>query len=202
MPETCRNVVGNGSVPPQRWNYSLVSYIRLRRQRKAGIPIATGTLSNKRRPSLLASLQIVRCKQAFLLLLFSGLQSAGYFILLAGLPQQLESTFHYNSIQVGLCYIPMGCGILISRQIAGRLLDRNFQRHAKKLGITIVKNRQTSTEGFPVERARMEVGLPMAYLGCITVIPYGWVMHMKHPPLPVALMMLFCNALSMSGSMQ
>ncbi|PMD30085.1 MFS general substrate transporter, partial [Hyaloscypha variabilis F] len=202
MPETCRNIVGNGGVPPQRWNYSLLSFLRLRRQRKKGIPVATSTLSNKRRPTLLASLQIVRCKQALLLLLFSGLQSAGYFILLAGLPQQLESTFHYNSIQVGLCYIPMGCGILVARQLAGRLIDRNFKRHAKKLGITIVKNRQTSTEGFPIERARLEIGLPMAYLGCITVVPYGWVMHMKHPPLPLALVMLFCNALSMSGSMQ
>jgi predicted MFS family arabinose efflux permease len=141
MPETCRNVVGNGSVPPQKWNYSLMSFLRLRRQRKAGIPIATGMLSNKRRPSLLASLQIVRYKQALLLLLFNSLQSAGYFILLASLPQQLESTFHYNSIQVGLYYIPIGCGILISRQIIGRLLDRNFRRHVKKLSITIVKNR-------------------------------------------------------------
>lgn len=202
MPETCRNIVGNGGVPPQRWNYSLISFLRLRRQRKARIPVATSTLSNKRRSTLLASLQIVRCKEALLLLLFSGLQSAGYFILLAGLPQQLESTFHYNSIQVGLCYIPMGMGILIARQIAGRLIDRNFRRHAKKLGIQIVKNRQTSTEGFPVERARLEVGLPFAYLGCVTVVPYGWVMHMKHPPLPVALVMLFCNALSMSSSMQ
>ncbi|KAE8446422.1 hypothetical protein EG329_012027 [Mollisiaceae sp. DMI_Dod_QoI] len=198
IPETCRNIVGNGGIPPQKWNRPLISL--LRKQKDA--PIATSTLSNKRRPSLIESLHIARSREAFCLILFSGLQSGGYFILLAGLPSQLETTFHFNSIQVGLCYIPMGAGILIARQIVGRLIDYNFHRHATKLGISIVKNRQTSTDNFPVERARLEVGLPLAYLGCVTVIPYGWVMHLQHPPLPLALFLLFCNALSMSGSMQ
>lgn len=199
IPETCRNIVGNGGVPPQKWNIPLISLLR---RREIDAPTAGITLSNKRRPSLIESLYIASSKEAFCLIFFSGLQSGGYFILLAGLPSQLESTFHYNSIQVGLCYIPMGAGILIARQIIGRLIDFNFKRHAKKLGIPIVKNRQTSTESFPVERARLEVGLPLAYLGCLTVIPYGWVMHMEHPPLPLALFLLFCNALSMSGCMQ
>ncbi|CZR52695.1 related to dityrosine transporter [Phialocephala subalpina] len=199
IPETCRNIVGNGGVPPQRWNVPLISFLR---RGKKEVPIVTKTLSNKRRPSLIESLHIARSREAFCLILYSGLQSAGYFILLAGLPSQLETTFHYNSIQVGLCYIPMGAGILIARQIVGRLIDFNFRRHAKKLGVQIVKNRQTSTENFPVERARLEVGLPLAYLGCVSVVPYGWVMRMQHPPLPLALFLLFCNALSMSGSMQ
>lgn len=199
IPETCRNIVGNGGVPPQKWNVPLISL--LRRKHKS-VPIVTSTLTNKRRPSLVESLYIVRSKEAFCLILFSGFQAGGYFILLAGLPTQLETTFHYNSIQVGLCYIPMGAGILIARQLVGRLIDVNFRRHARKLGIAIIKNRQTSTENFPVEKARLEVAFPLVYLGCATVIPYGWVMHMQHPPLALALFLLFCNALSLSGSMQ
>jgi multidrug resistance protein len=202
IPETCRNIVGNGSVPAQRWSITLISVLRGRNRSQGDVPNSTSTLTHKRGPSLVPSLYIITSKEAFVLLIFAGLQYAGFYILLAGLPSQLETTFHYNSIQVGLCYIPMGFGMVVSRQVVGRLIDRNFRRHAKKLSIPIVKNRQTSTENFPVERARLEVGLPMAYLGCLAVIPYGWVMHMKHPPLPLALFLLFCNALSISGSMQ
>lgn len=103
IPETCRNIVGNGGVPPQKWNIPLISLLR---RREIDAPTAGITLSNKRRPSLIESLYIASSKEAFCLIFFSGLQSGGYFILLAGLPSQLESTFHYNSIQVGLCTSP------------------------------------------------------------------------------------------------
>lgn len=202
VPETCRNIVGNGSVPPQRWNFSLVSYIRHRKQRKSGTPASTSTLSKKVRPSLISSVYIIFSKEAFLLLFYGGLLYAGFYILLTGLPSQLQSTFHYNSIQVGLCYIPMGVGAIVARQIAGPLIDRNFRRHAKKLNIEIRKDRQVNIDDFPAERARLEVGLPLAYLGCITIIPYGWVMNMEHPPLPAALVLLFLNTVSVSGSFQ
>lgn len=198
IPETCRNIVGNGAVKPQRWNKPLISFLR-KRDEDVNVPVE---VEKKRRTSLVESLYIACSKEAFCLILFSGFQAAGYFILLAGLPAQLESTFHYNSIQVGLCYIPMGAGILIARQIVGRLIDFNFRRHARKLGVEIVKNRQTSIEGFPVERARLEVAFPLVYLGCLSVVPYGWVMELRHPPLPLALFLLFGNALSLSGSMQ
>jgi MFS family permease len=32
LPETCRAVVGNGSIPPQKWNISLLSYLKQREQ--------------------------------------------------------------------------------------------------------------------------------------------------------------------------
>ena len=35
VPETGRNVVGNGSIPPQGWNMSVLDYLRFRKQAKA-----------------------------------------------------------------------------------------------------------------------------------------------------------------------
>jgi predicted MFS family arabinose efflux permease len=133
VPETCRNIVGNGAVPPQRWNKLIISLLCRKTRDVEGTATAASTLSNRRLPSLIASLHIIFTKEAFVLLVFSGLQFGGFYILLAGLPQLLETTFKYNSIQVGLCYIPMGAGIIVARQIAGLLIDVNFRRHAKKL---------------------------------------------------------------------
>ncbi|KAI9744930.1 MAG: hypothetical protein M1818_001856 [Claussenomyces sp. TS43310] len=202
IPETCRNVVGNGSVPPQRWNFSLISYLHRRRQLRAGIPLSRSTMSNKVRPSILSSIPIIFAKESFLLLFFGGLLAGGFYIVMAGLATQLQDTYHYNSIQVGLCYVPMGVGAIASRLLSGYLIDRNFRRHAARLGIEIKKGRQTSLDNFPAEQARLEIALPSVYLGCVTMIAYGWVMNMAHPPLPAALVLLFFLILLLASGMQ
>jgi predicted MFS family arabinose efflux permease len=202
IPETCRNIVGNGSVPPQKWNFSLIAYLQQHKRRKRNVLVASETVSNKRRTGLLASLPIIASRESFLLLIYGGIMYAGYYIILTGLPQQLESTFNYNSIQVGLCYIPMGFGAIVARQVTGRLVDWNFRRHGKRLGIVILKSQQTNIDNFPVERARLEIAFPLAYLSCVVIVPYGWIMNMHDPPLPAALVLLFFTTFSLSGSFQ
>lgn len=65
VPETCRNVVGNGSVSPQRWNYSLISYLHRRKQIKAGISMSTETISHKRCPGIFSALRVVCSLESF-----------------------------------------------------------------------------------------------------------------------------------------
>ncbi|KAI4127085.1 MAG: hypothetical protein LQ347_004745 [Umbilicaria vellea] len=202
IPETCRNIVGNGSVAPQNWNLPLVAYLRCQTGPKEDLSLALKTVQRKQRPGLLSSIPILFEKEGFLILLYGGLLYAGFYIILAGLTAQLASTYHYNSIQIGLCYLPLGFGAMGSRPVVGRLIDWNFRRHARIQGLEIVKSRQQNIDHFPIERARLEVGLPLVYLGCATFIPYGWVMGLKHPPLPVALVLLFFNAFALSGSFQ
>ncbi|MCJ1315171.1 hypothetical protein MMC15_000487 [Xylographa vitiligo] len=202
IPETCRNIVGNGSVPAQRWNMSLVTYFRLRKQRKNGVPAAQETVQNKRRPGILSSLPILFEKESFLLLFYAGILYAGFYIIMAGLPAQLASVYNYNSIQIGLCYLPIGCGAIVARTTVGRVIDWNFRRHCRKLGIQIVKGKQQNIENFPIERARLEIGLPLVYLGCAAFLPYGWVMSLQNPPLAAVIVLLFLNAYVLSGSFQ
>ncbi|KAH6662759.1 major facilitator superfamily domain-containing protein [Halenospora varia] len=200
MPETCRNVVGNGSLPPQSWNRPLIAYFR-NRGTSAETKISSAR-SSKKRPGLLSSLPVLVEKESFLLLFFGGLVYAGFMIVITGLPQQLETTYKYNSIQVGLCYLPIGFGPLLIRPFIGRLMDANFRRHATALGIDIVENRQLDIEGFPIERARLEVSLFFVYLSSASIIPYGWVMGLRHPPLAAILVLLFIMGLCTSAAMQ
>ncbi|MCJ1283825.1 hypothetical protein MMC26_003156 [Xylographa opegraphella] len=202
IPETCRNIVGNGSVAAQKWNISLIAYFRLRKQRKDGVALSQETVQNKRRPGILSSLPILLEKESFLLLLYGGILFAGFYIIMAGLPAQLARAYSFNSIQIGLCYLPIGCGSIVARTTVGRAIDWNFSRHCRKLGIEIVKGKQQSIENFPVERARLEIGLPLVYFGCAAFLPYGWVMSLPNPPLAAVVVLLFLNAYVLSGSFQ
>jgi MFS family permease len=74
LPETCRKAVGNGSIPPQKWNMSLLSYLNLRSQRKAGlVDEKQRAITYKPRVDLLNSLRILFDKESGLLLLYSGI---------------------------------------------------------------------------------------------------------------------------------
>ena len=199
IPETCRNIVGNGSIPPQRWNISLMTYLQRREQ---GIPVLRETIQNKRRPGLLSSIPIMLEKEAFLILLFGGILYAGFYTILTGLPSQLGATYNYNPIQVGLCYIPLGIGAMVAKTLVGRSIDWNFRRHAKQQGLEIVHSQQQDIANFPTERARLEVALPCLYFACATIVPYGWVVGLQHPPLAAVLVLLFFNATVTSGTFQ
>jgi predicted MFS family arabinose efflux permease len=202
IPETCRNIVGNGSLPPQPWNRPLIAYLRARRATSIedGNPPSERTF--KRRPGILSTIPIILDKESFLILFYGGIIYAGYYIILTGLPQQLASTYNFNSIQVGLCYLTIGSGPMLVRPIIGRIMDANFRRHARATGLKVVHNRQTNIDEFPIERTRLEVSLVCIYLWSALIIPYGWVMGLHHPPLPAVLVLLFIMGLCTSSSFQ
>jgi len=203
MPETCRNIVGNGSLPPQRWNLPLIACVKKSCKSTSTEPEpSTSERSSKRRPGILSSIPIIVEKESFLIMFHGGIVYAGYMIIITGLPQQLASTYHFNSVQVGLCYLPIGFGPLLIRPVIGRIMDANFRRHARKVGVEIVENRQQDIDGFPIERARLEVSLAGVYISSAAVIPYGWVMSLEHPPLPAILVCLFINGLCTSAAFQ
>jgi MFS family permease len=171
-PETSRSVVGNGSVPPQKWNVSVIDLIRRRRQKKTGIKLETKTIAKKKRSNPLETVKIA-------ILFFGSLLYAGFFAVLSSLPSQMEEKYHFNSLQIGLCYLPYGIGSLTSRWAVGTLLDYNFRRHARRLGIEIVRNRQPRLSDFPIEMSRLQITLPLVYMASMFILAYGWVMNYK-----------------------
>jgi MFS family permease len=180
FPETSRSVVGNGSVQPQKWNLPIIFMIRRHRLRDTSTPIEVQTLAKrKRRPNPLASLLVVFRKEESLILFSGGLLFSGFFAILSTLPSQLQAKYQYNSLQIGLCYIPYGAGSMTSRWTVSTLIDWNFRRHAKKLGIEIVKNRQQKITEFPMEVARLQITLPLIYMACVAILIYSWVMEYR-----------------------
>lgn len=192
LPETCRSVVGNGSVPAAKWNQSAWQIFRIKSwSKKEKQRIDHDTIQQgRRRPNPFASALIATEKEGFFILIYGSLLYAGYMLVLSTLTTQLQSRFEFNSIQVGLSYLPLGMGSLTSRWTVGRILDWNFRREAQRQGLSIVKNRQQEIEKFNIEVARLSVALPLVYGACLCIIAYGWVMDYK-TSLAGPLVMLF-----------
>ncbi|PKK41649.1 hypothetical protein CI102_14762, partial [Trichoderma harzianum] len=177
LPETCRSVVGNGSIPSPWWNMSLLAYIQHRRN-----PIGSSLekpAARKKRPNPFAALKILLHRESGMLLGFGSLMYAGYFSVLTTLSNELSVRFGYSPVIIGLCYLPIGVGSIITRWTVGYLIDRNFKRHADKAGYEFTINRQQDMSMLNVERARLEVSLPLIYLACGVVLAYGWTMESK-----------------------
>lgn len=118
FPETGRNVVGNGSVPPQGWNMSLLNYFETRkiehddslnrtvsRQEKR---LAQADLASKRKlrfPNPLRTVHIILEKDVGILLLYSSLVYTAFYDVAASLPSLFAEIYGFNDLQIGLSFL-------------------------------------------------------------------------------------------------
>jgi predicted MFS family arabinose efflux permease len=140
FPETCRNVVGNGSIPARGVNRSLLGYWQ---QRKNAADIESQVQATKKEkkfvwPNPLLTLKILKEKESALLLVYNGLFFNGQMALSTAMPYMLKTYYGYNELQVGLCFIPLGCGCLASALIMGRVVDWNFRRVSLRYLLQII----------------------------------------------------------------
>ena len=207
FPETCRAIVGNGSISPNGWNMSALNWNQMRRRKKAGADQSAEALEEmkqkaraaRRTPNPADSLRILFEKEGGFILLFSAVLFAGFYGVASAIPSQYALIYGFNELQIGLCYIPVGIGAMLSALFQGRLIDWNFKRHAKRLGIPISKGRQQALKDFPIERARLEVALPMMYCSSCLLIGYGWAIE-YNAHLAAPLILLFFVTFTLTGS--
>lgn len=180
LPETCRKVVGDGSIPPPKLNRSLTGIIRERRRIKAGITVDAVQQEAVRKnyrlsfPNPLSTLIIAGDKESGLILFCSGLLVAILYATTTGIPYLFGKIYGFDELQLGLVYLPFRAGSLISAFSTGKAIDWNYRRHAKRNGFPPSKNRHQDLTHFPIEKARLEVALPLLYVGNIGSIAYGW----------------------------
>jgi MFS family permease len=203
LPETCRKIVGNGALPPQKWNVSLLSYLALRKRRRAvEVPNEVVTRSHFSRPNPLNTIWIILDKESGIVLFYASLLFAGYYMVMTGMPSQFQAKYGFNNLQIGLCYLPIGFGSLTAAVVQGHFLDWNFRRHSKKLAIEINKSKQQDLTKFPIEAARLQVVLPLVAMSGLTTIAYGWVMEyhtLPAGPLVLLYFLAFCISSTFQG---
>ena len=182
FPETCRNVVGNGSIPAKGVNQSIIGYLQQRRLASSPEyvePIVYGEKRKVRFPNPLATLKILKEKESAMILLYNGFFFNGQMIIAASLPYMLQQNYNFNELKVGLCFISLGIGSLVSALTMGHIVDWNFRRHAKLLGTVLTKGKQQDLREFPIEKARLQIVVPNHILGTLTLITFGWTIKFK-----------------------
>ncbi|KAK1991987.1 MFS general substrate transporter [Colletotrichum falcatum] len=207
FPETCRKVVGNGSVPPQRWNRCWTNAWSERR-RKGGAGDA-GREGGKQEigppsvgfPNPLGSLLLLFQPECGFVLFYSTVLACSFYGTLASIPTQFGQLYSFDEMQISLCYLPFGIGALIGSLSRGYFIDANFRRHAAALGIVVEKNKKTDLTDFPIERARIEVAIPTIALTTACTVGLGWMLHADvhvAGPLVTLFAIGFCAAASLN----
>ncbi|KAI9902743.1 hypothetical protein N3K66_002095 [Trichothecium roseum] len=172
IPETCRNVVGNGSMPAQSWNLPLVEYLKKRPD-----PQESAKTQKLRLPNPLGTLHVIFEKEMGLILGLNSILYINFILTAATLSTLWKDIYHFNDLQVGLCYLPYGFGACVGVVSQGFILDWNYRRRAKKLGFKVDRKRGDDLSNFPIESARIEVMFPALTVGTAAVISYGWALH-------------------------
>ena len=183
LPESCRKIVDDGSIPPPALNYNISDLRRHSRRRKQGIESDSATVAKLRQnyklqfPNPLPTLKIILDLESALVLVVTGMGLACFYAISTGASASFRDIYNFSDIQIALMFLPIGAGGIISAFTTGKLVDWNFRRHCKRLGIEIKKGVKMDLTDFPVERARLEVTLPLYLTGMAAVIGYGWMLQ-------------------------
>lgn len=196
LPETCRRIVGDGSADAHPIYQTFWEMLRVRRRRSSSAYDAQAQAQTRERggsgtkapalrigfPNPLSSLKLLAHKELFLLLSYSAVVFAGFYAIVTALPSQLASIYNFDTLQIGLMYLPAAGGSVLAALALGPAIDFNYRRHASRLGLGKVdRTRQADLSEFPIERARLEVGLPLMALAVGVIVAWGWAIKAVAP---------------------
>ncbi|CAN9391776.1 unnamed protein product [Alternaria alternata] len=190
FPETGRNVVGNGSVATPIWNRPL---FQSRRQQELAVP--AGERSWRKRnliPNPFKALLVCFHRDTAAVLSISAVYYAAYYCIQASIPVIFTEVYGLDELQVGLCYISIGTGVILGGYINGRLMDFNYRVTAKANNITVDKVVGDDLLTFPIERARSRMSWLLIPISTAVIVGYGWVLR-KWIHISVPLVFLFLH---------
>ncbi|KAI1392853.1 MFS general substrate transporter [Hypoxylon trugodes] len=193
FPETCRKVVGDGSILPRKRNQTVLQLIRNRRLQKkerdssdaeSNTPTPTPAPAPTETPKVnfawskfLTSLSLLCEKELSLLFMYGGFVYAGVYAVATAVPTLFAQIYGFDGFKVGLIYLPMAVGSIFSVALVGKGMNWNYRRHARKLGLQVDRNRQMDLADFPIERARIEVAIIPLVLSMVIITAWGWALE-------------------------
>ncbi|KAI0127207.1 major facilitator superfamily transporter [Xylariales sp. AK1849] len=213
MPETCRSIVDDGSVRPHPFYRTFWQLIKDALQKRKvnrrgndndlSLQRTTSRDSGKpklriQRPNPLRSLKILFELEIFLLLAYSSIGSAGFYAVATSMPSQLGSIYGFDDLKIGLMYLPLGGGAMVSAAVVGKLTNWNYRRHCKRLGVPFERTKQQDLTDFPIEKARLEVGMPLLLLSALVLLTWGWALQYR-AHLAVPCVLLFLIGMGLTG---
>lgn len=115
-----------------------------------------------------------------------------YTMVSSSLSPTLSTAYHYNAIESGLCFIPLGVGSAVGSILSGKLLDYDYARDFRKHG-----------NNLNLHRTRLKHALLFNGLFTAFTIANGWCMDYKvlRKPVHIAAPMVIQFFLSLTSIM-
>ncbi|KAF2169056.1 hypothetical protein M409DRAFT_65354 [Zasmidium cellare ATCC 36951] len=182
LPETCRKVVGDGSLLKPVINMSAWDAFKTFRAKKdheqrAPIPLHSQYRLGDINPLL--PLKAFLDVESVIVLVASALILACMYAMGTVFSDIFGRLYGFNTLQVSLMFIPLGAGAIVSAYTTGKLIDWNYRRHARRHNLPLTRNRQYDLSDFNIERPRLEIALPLMILTVVSTIAFGWVTNQK-----------------------
>ncbi|KIW42762.1 uncharacterized protein PV06_06276 [Exophiala oligosperma] len=201
FPETSRKIVGDGSIQPPKLNMSLAGVLKQDRNdndHKSEVDTTPSVGKSKSKtkkftwPNPKSTLAVFGDFENTIILSVVGIIYAAFYAVSATLSTQFHEIYGLDSSSQGLLFLTIAGGSILSSLTNSVALDRNFRRHAVLQNVDPDRRKQIDMRGFPIERARLEIGLPFFVVGALTVVVYGWMLHFRvHMAGPIVMLILF-----------
>lgn len=149
-------------------------------------------------PNVLAAVLIVFEKDVGPLMLFMSFFVMANYAMLVPMQDVIRRRYGFNDLQVGLCYMPFSVGSVVGAAIVGKLLNWNYARVAKSIGVSPDRKRGDDMRKFPIERARLDLMWPWTLLAVAMIVAWGWVVN-SGTSLAAPLVVLFFAGAGLSG---
>ena len=208
LPETARNVVGNGERQATWWGKTWWSMLTVwRRDRKEVGDVTEWSAGKEMKrsrevtqvespsvkqsfkiPSPLAAIRIIFWTDTALVLWMAGSPYAIWYCVQASIPPIYRDIYGFNGFQIGLAYLTGGFGTVLGGYANGKIMDWNYKVTARQIGHTVDKVSGDNLNHFPIEKARARgfwyiLGV---YIG--TLAGYGWAIDFHvHESVPLIL---------------
>lgn len=176
LPETCRLIVGNGSVIP---SFIYRAPVLLLPPYKKILSNDRSTLADKLSVDFLAPYKILLDVQVALVLISGGLQYASWTMSLTSLSTKLEEApYNYSIARVGLMYLPQGLFCLTGSLILGKLLNMYYKYCRLRYEAKRAENENIPP--FNKVRVRLDCSIIPMILTLVGLLLFGWMFEKTH----------------------
>ncbi|KAI4958839.1 hypothetical protein J4E86_004447 [Alternaria arbusti] len=173
LPETLRSIAGNGSIPVPRLQRAILPIVGQKATKEAFDPDSRAKAKHSVNPFVLFTYPDV-----IVLLTFTGLVYAVNYTITATISSAFAKIYpELSETVLGLCYLPVGAGMILGSTMTGKMLDWEYRRIKERCG-----------DNFTIEHARLRIMPFYLSLFIVCVIAWGWTIQAKaHIAVPLIL---------------
>lgn len=207
FPETCRVIVGDASAkPPKRYRSVLQAindpkpdYSQSAEDEKKRLK-GPGGAKALLWTSLTSAVRVLCTRERFCLLFYVGLVFSGFQAIATELPTQFKALYGFDHVMIGVMYLPLAGGAMISTAVFGKQMNKNFRKYAARAGVNIEAGQEVDMIRIDVEKARLEITLPSILISTAGIVCWGWVLEAK-TTIAAPCVLLFVMGVGLNGVM-
>ncbi len=188
LPETLRNIAGNGTIRlagihrPLIYSFSPPLDAYLDRERK---PARKVTIS-----SIVGPLKFLFEKDVFITLFFGSIVYTVWSMVTSSTTALFQGPFNLSDLQVGLIFLPNGAGCVLGSYLTGYLMDHDYKtverayRIEKGIDADTKLNKKELVD-FPIEKSRMRNIWWIILIFILSTALYGYSLSLRILAIPL-----------------